>query len=773
MIFKGKNNTYAFHTVFLSFIYKYDLHILLLFNHLSLIHMKACLFFVFCFSLFALQVIQAQPILSWQKSLGGSGSDEISRIIQISNKGFLILGSSTSTDGQVSGNHGSYDFWAVKVDTVGNVVWQQSYGGSLIDLLFDGVQTFDGGFILAGKSKSNDGQVTGNHGDYDMWIVKIDSLGVLQWQKSLGGSLSDEAKAIQQTEDSGYIVAGKSQSNDGQVSGNHGSMDIWIVKLFQNGDLQWQESLGGSGYEDAADIKITSDHGFIVCGNSNSIDGQVSGNHGDYDFWIVKLASDSTLQWQKSFGGSGHDLALSLDQTSEGGYIIGGQTTSTDGQVTGNHGNTDVWVVKIDTSGNLEWQKCLGGSLNDMGFNIRQIAGNSYILAGSTLSNDMQVTGNHGGNDVWIVKLDATGNLLWQECLGGSADDYGYVIQKAVIGGFIVGGTSNSNDGQVSGNHGLFDYWIVKLAASVIISGTITDSLGNPVNGGNVYCLNDHNFYGGYDTTAVENIATGNFGFTVPLNYGCTIKAIPDSISLQTMLPTYIGNTVLWMEADTVIASSNVNAGTIHLIPRPPAHNGNATIRGKVVKDIWFKANDPIDNVGIVIKKKSKSPLNDLYDYTIADINGLFSFEKVEAGNYSIFMDYPGIPMYTQGGANDISVINPNDTTINLLGKVDSAFIRLFPAVGIENFSMDDPVIKLFPNPSSGKFNLSVKNTSWNVALIQISDLQGRVVYSDELVLNHVHDFTASIDLSGIARGQYFVKIISEKSTKVALLMMQ
>ncbi|MDR2458041.1 MAG: hypothetical protein LBD41_06140, partial [Clostridiales Family XIII bacterium] len=190
-----------------------------------------------------------------------------------------------------------------------NIEWQKSLGGSQYDSAFFIQQTSDGGFIIAGTGTSNDCDVTGNHGDDEYWIVKLDSLGTIQWQKSLNGSFGNYANSIQLTSDGGYIIAVYSNSNDGDVTGNHGSYDYSIVKLNSLGTIQWQKSLGGSNHDSANSIQQTSDGGFIIAGQSESNDGDVTGNHGSQDYWIVKLDSLGTIQWQKSLGGSEYDWA--------------------------------------------------------------------------------------------------------------------------------------------------------------------------------------------------------------------------------------------------------------------------------------------------------------------------------------------------------------------------------------------------------------------------------------------------------------------------------
>ncbi len=426
-------------------------------------------------------VSSAAPSIEWQKSLGGTSSDDAYSIQQTSDGGYIVAGISHSNDGDVTGNHGGLDYWVIKLDANGNIIWQKCLGGTTQDEAYSIQQTSDGGYIVAGRSKSTDGDVTGNHGGLDYWVIKLDANGNIIWQKCLGGTEDDFVNSIQQTSDGGYIVAGFSESNDGDVTGNHKKYenyyfyyyDYWVVKLDANGNIIWQKSLGGTHYDYAQSIQQTSDGGYIVAGKSLSNDGDVTGNHGgwaydDYwvgDYWVVKLDTSGDIIWQKCLGGTEDEWAYSIQQTSDGGYIVAGCSLSTDGDVTGNHGGLDYWVIKLDANGNIIWQKSLGGTSWDTAYSIQQTSDGGYIVAGGSHSTDGDVTGNHGGSDYWVIKLDANGNIIWQKSLGGTTSDYAESIQQTSDGGYIVAGYSGSTDGDVTGNHGGRDYWIVKLSS--------------------------------------------------------------------------------------------------------------------------------------------------------------------------------------------------------------------------------------------------------------------------------------------------------------------
>ena len=419
------------------------------------------------------QAQQSPPAIQWRQSLGGSDKDQAYSIQQTSDGGYIIAGWSSSTDDDVTGNHGNSDYWIVKLAKSGQMEWQSSFGGSRGDVATSITQTSDGGYVVAGLSFSTDGDVTGNHGGSDSWIVRLTSAGVMEWQKSLGGSRDERANSIQQTSDGGYIVAGVSNSNDGDVTPRNGTSilnDYWIVKLTTAGSIAWQKSLGGSGRDEATSIQQTSDGGYIVAGWSRSNDGDVTSHNGasdSTDFWIVKLANVGAIQWQKSLGGSSHEYAYSIKQTADNGYIVAGWSSSENGDVTGNHGGNDSWIVKLTMTGEMEWQQSFGGSGGDGAASIQQTSDGGYVVAGGSESTDGDVTGNHGSGDVWVVKVASAGSIQWQKSLGGGRDENALSIQQTQDGGYIVAGWSSSNNGDVFVNHGILnnpDYWIVKLA---------------------------------------------------------------------------------------------------------------------------------------------------------------------------------------------------------------------------------------------------------------------------------------------------------------------
>lgn len=342
---------------------------------------------VLCF-LFINYGLIGQPEIEWEKNFGGTASDAAYSVRQTIDGGYVIAGCSKSGNLDVGGNNGDCDYWIIKIDESGNLEWEKNYGGSGVDIANSIEQTLDGGFIVAGTSTSNDGDVGENKGRTDCWIVKIDNLGNLQWENNFGGSSTDIANSIRQTTDGGYIVAGGSSSTDGDVGGNNGIpyLDYWIIKLDTFGNLQWGEIYGGSKSDNAFSVQQTTDNGYIIAGSSSSSDGDVGGNKGSSDYWIIKLDQSGNLEWEKNYGGSEYDRPCSIQQTVVGGYIVAGLSTSNDGDVGGNNGfySADTWLVKLDEFGNLEWEENYGTNVDEWAYTMQQTSDGGYVIAGES-----------------------------------------------------------------------------------------------------------------------------------------------------------------------------------------------------------------------------------------------------------------------------------------------------------------------------------------------------------------------------------------------------
>jgi len=326
----------------------------------------------------------------WARTYGGDNIDIARSIQQTSDGGYIVAGHSASF-----GNERPH-FWVLKLTSTGDVEWQRSYG-SLYNEAYSIQQTSDGGYIVAGRTYCiRDEGSDDEWRDYDFWVLKLTSTGDIEWQRTYGDYNSEWASSIQQTSDGGYIVAGRTYCIRDEGSDDEWrDYDFWVLKLSSAGDIEWQRTYGEAENEIAHSIQQTSDGGYIVAGPVTSFDTEGD----DYDFWVVKLSSTGDIEWQRTCGGSEIDLARSIQQTSDGGYIVAGSTTPFSGA------GAIFLVIKLSSAGDIEWQRTYGDSGNDEAYSIRQTSDGGYIVAGSTTSFGA------GEADFLILKLSTDGNI--------------------------------------------------------------------------------------------------------------------------------------------------------------------------------------------------------------------------------------------------------------------------------------------------------------------------------------------------------------------------
>jgi uncharacterized repeat protein (TIGR01451 family) len=401
----------------------------------------------------------SQAGIEWQRLLGGSAEEKTSRIVQTADSGFIAIGYTFSSDFDIIGAHGNADIWVTKLSKNGALEWAKTFGGSNADLGTSICQTQDGNYVFTGMSKSNDGDVTLNRGNEDFWVVKIDAIGNILWQKSYGGSYADFPLNIIETADNMLVVNGYTVSNDFDVSGNHGGTDVWVIKLNAIGSLVWQHAFGGNGSEIASQLIETPDYGYLFTGYTTSDTFDITSNHGGADIWNVKLDSAGSLTWQKTYGGSADENAFAIKKTVDNNYVVAGWTASNNGDVSGNNGGiADEWVIEVDNSGTLLWQQCIGGTNEDRGYDIIQNTDSTLITVGFT-----NTYISHGNYEAWICKLTKTGHLVYRNSIGGSQIDVANCITPTFDHHFILGCYTNSIDGDVAGGHGDYDFWMSKI----------------------------------------------------------------------------------------------------------------------------------------------------------------------------------------------------------------------------------------------------------------------------------------------------------------------
>jgi hypothetical protein len=426
--------------------------------------------------------VRAQSVsLSWQKCYGGTSSDYASMIVATSDGGSIKVGEVLSNNGDVIGNHGDSDTWVVKSDVNGNVLWKRCLGGTLGEYSSKICQANNGGYLVVFSSESSNGDLLINYGSVDICLAKLDNNGLVEWIHSYGGSGTEYTGGVVSTSDGGFVILGASDSNDGDVSGNNGGGDTWVFKVDSFGQMIWQHCYGGLSGDGMRDIQLTNDGGFILVGSTNSNTGMFASNHGNNDYWVLKLTSSGALEWSKCFGGSIDEHGYSIKQTIDNGYILIGSTQSNDGNVSGNHSfqQADLWVVKINEFGNMLWQKCYGGTAQDWGYNVVLNTNNGYFISGTVQSNNGDIIGSNGSADYWVAEIDSIGGIIHSYCFGGSSVENLKNIDKTLDGKLIILGNTVSTNGDVSGNHGQTDLWVVKFCFPKVkqIYATAVDSI--------------------------------------------------------------------------------------------------------------------------------------------------------------------------------------------------------------------------------------------------------------------------------------------------------
>lgn len=409
----------------------------------------------------------------WIKTFGGSGEETAQAIISTTDGGYAVLGFTNSTDGDVQNKTNPVnDYWLLKFDTHGGLQWNKTYGGSKDDRGQSLAQTIDGGYALTGYAMSDDGDGSLNNGFHDNWVLKVDGQGELEWEKSFGFSGHDHSYDIITTEDQGFFFTGFLDITSARADGNtekngsltrHGVGEFWGTKIDENGELQWRGYFGGTNNDRSHAVVEAEDGGFVMAGFTESDDFDISNAQGSYDFWMVKVDGNGNLLWERSFGGSGIEISYDIAKTLDGSYVITGNTFSTDGDVSKINGESDFWLVKVNDTGSIVWEQTYGGSGFDAAQAVIASKDEGYFVVGNSKSSDKDANANYGENDIWIIKTDAAGNLVWQKSFGGSDLDFAFDIVENADGSIIVVGETSSDDFQDTVSKGKSDVVMIKV----------------------------------------------------------------------------------------------------------------------------------------------------------------------------------------------------------------------------------------------------------------------------------------------------------------------
>ncbi|MBK0402040.1 T9SS type A sorting domain-containing protein [Adhaeribacter sp. BT258] len=430
----------------------------------------------------------------WDKNFGGTGNDELEFMQHTDDGGYILGGSSESgiSGSKTQASRGGMDYWVVKLNSQGKKEWDRRFGGSGRDILEVIRQTCDGGYILGGSSDSPESgdKSKGSRGGNDYWVVKISSKGKKQWDRTLGGMSTDGLRDIIQTKDEGYLLGGWSISGIGKDKSepSRGANDYWVVKLSSSGSKSWDKTLGGNSADLLSKVLQTPDGGYLLGGASVSV---VSGDKTDpqkrfcedeceFDMWVVKINSKGKKMWDRTIGGVGGEQGESVAamvSTKDGGFLLGGSSDSgagfdkTEPNKSFFSDYRDYWVVKINATGVIQWDKTIGGLGDDALTAMVETKDGGFLLGGRSDSDigadktEAPRDNTINTDDFWVIRISSTGNILWDKTLGGSGDDQLTTLDRGYPNKYIVGGISDSpvSGDKTKPNQGGYDYWIVKL----------------------------------------------------------------------------------------------------------------------------------------------------------------------------------------------------------------------------------------------------------------------------------------------------------------------
>lgn len=498
------------------------------------------------------------PQTQWSKCYGGTKGDGISCMIEANDGGLMVVGSNKSKDGNLTVSTDNKFFWVAKMSKDGVIEWQKYYGNNESGL-YSIAKYPTGGYVLCGGSYKIGGDVTNNKGMFDYWVVRINDTGKIIWQKNYGGSEMDFADKIVVDKVGNIYVGGTSLSYDGDIKNPHITfpfvcLEIWMIKLDPDGNLIWEHSYGGTRDDYFSDMCLTPDSDLLFCGSVDSYNGDVVGNHLGFtssDAWAVKIDSSGAILWQRACGGIWEESFESVAVTADSGCVLVGATTSYDGDVVGYHqtpdslkqdpsGFPDVWIVKLSKAGKLEWQKCLGGTHYERAFTVITEREGNYILQANSLSKDGDFSVGEYEKRSYLIKLNKHGNIVWKRYIGGTNGFmpntnifYSILIDKAnsIYGAGITYASnfdvSSTNDVDSLGLAG--DGWIMKfypeiVPIKVVANNTLT-IYPNPASNAayiatqNIKEIRLIDALGRvYFNKKIDN--TNNAGFTyIPLNY--------------------------------------------------------------------------------------------------------------------------------------------------------------------------------------------------------------------------------------------------------------
>ena len=706
---------------------------------------------------FCVMQMQAQIVdITDQKTMGGSLSEGAYNLDATSDGGLIAAGYTYSgiSGIKTDGNYGNSDYWVVKTDAAGNIEWQKTYGGSDYDQLETVAQTLDGGYILGGYSVSGISGIKteNNHASsIDIWIIKLDATGNIVWQNTIGGNSSDYLGSIENTSDGGYIVGAYSYSDiSGDKTENHvGDADYWILKLNAAGNIVWQNTIGGTSADYCFRAQEISGGGFIVSGSSAS---PVSGDKTEgtvgpgfsTDIWVLKLDASGNIVWQNTIGGNSTETTFELELTPDGGAVIGTYTLSmasgdkSENNISGAPTTYDYWVVKVNSSGIVEWENTIGGTGDDYCHGLTQTSDGGFAVSGySTSPASGDKTENmFGVADYWVVKLDSLGNIIWDKNIGGALSDYCYDIIELNDGQLVLGGISTSGitGNKTVGTYGNGDFWLVYLNECVP-----TDEICNSL---------DDNCNGLIDDGITVEISIAADGPTT-ICQGNTVV----------LTATHTGSTLQWKK-------NGVN------IPGATASTYTTGIKGtySCVASSDCDA-DTSANIVVVVNKNPSASIS-AGGPTSFCAGGSVTLTETPSGGCT-YQWYKGAAPIA--GATGLSYVAT--TAGNYKCRVTKAAtgcfknsnsIAVFITCKEGEELTDNSNLLVYPNPAHQFIDVKINSANAEQTVIVICDAAGKNVLVQQCLNNEI-----TIDISGLTPGVYFIQSSSTSQLNNSIFIKQ
>ncbi|MFN0203555.1 MAG: OmpA family protein [Bacteroidia bacterium] len=405
-----------------------------------------------------------------ERFLGGKNFDIGKRLVYLADGSYVIAAEVASADGLGEGHSGddlSADVVVMKYNPQGVTAWKVLLDGEGHEDLSDMIATSDGGFALIGTTNSKKGTIRSTHGEMDIFVAKISSAGDLKWARNYGGIGNDRGFGLTEVYDGGLILACEAGSLDGNMQSDpRGGLDAWLARVDYTGEIMWEKHYGGSRNETALCALTLGENSYLIAGVTNSEDADVKGKAGQHDAWIFEIDENGKMQWQTKYGGEANEMLHAMRLTPDNQVVMIGTTFSKTGNISKQRGLGDIWLLKIDTKGKLIFSKTYGGTKQDGGSDVLCTKDGGYLLVGMTQSKEGDFTENHGYYDGAVLKTDKNGTVSWTKALGSVKKDFLHTAIEISEGEYLCMGLSDedkTNPSHLINHNGRFDIWLTNV----------------------------------------------------------------------------------------------------------------------------------------------------------------------------------------------------------------------------------------------------------------------------------------------------------------------